>query len=81
MKKKLTHRQQQFLSQFLDIYRKMEHSVHYVTIGTKGRRLHTRCCACSKKKGLYNEYQSIQGSLAQVAQPSSFIRRKKPITH
>lgn len=32
MKKKLTYRQQQFLSQFLDIYREMEHSVPYVTV-------------------------------------------------
>ena len=32
MKKKLTHRQQQFLGQFLDIYREMEHSVHYVAV-------------------------------------------------
>lgn len=35
MKKKLTHRQQQFLSQFLDIYREMEHSVHYVTVAER----------------------------------------------
>jgi len=32
MKKKLTYRQQQFLSQFLDIYRELEHSVHYVAV-------------------------------------------------
>ena len=32
MKKNLTHRQQQFLGQFLDIYREMEHSVHYATV-------------------------------------------------
>lgn len=32
MKKKLTYRQQQFLGQFLDIYREMEHSVHYVAV-------------------------------------------------
>jgi len=37
MKKKLTHRQQQFLSQFLDIYREMDRPVHYVTIA---ERLH-----------------------------------------
>ncbi len=35
MKKKLTHRQQQFLGQFLDIYREMEHSVHYVAIAER----------------------------------------------
>jgi len=35
MKKKLTHRQQQFLSQFLDIYREMEHSVHYVAVAER----------------------------------------------
>ncbi len=37
MKKKLTYRQQQFLSQFLDIYREMDQPVHYVTIA---ERLH-----------------------------------------
>ena len=35
MKKKLTHRQQQFLGQFLDIYREMEHSVHYVVVAKR----------------------------------------------
>ena len=35
MKKKLTRRQQQFLSQFLDIYREMEHSVHYVAVAER----------------------------------------------
>jgi hypothetical protein len=35
MKKKLTYRQQQFLSQFLDIYQEMEHSVHYVTVAER----------------------------------------------
>ena len=35
MKKKLTHRQQQFLGQFLDIYREMEHSVHYVDVAER----------------------------------------------
>ena len=35
MKKKLTYRQQQFLSQFLDIYREMEHSVHYVAVAER----------------------------------------------
>ena len=35
MKKKLTHRQQQFLSQFLDIYREMEQSVHYVAVAER----------------------------------------------
>jgi DNA-binding PadR family transcriptional regulator len=35
MKKKLTHRQQQFLGQFLDIYREMEHSVHYVAVAER----------------------------------------------
>ena len=37
MKKKLTHRQLQFLSQFLDIYREMDRPVHYVAIA---ERLH-----------------------------------------
>ncbi len=32
MKKNLTYRQQQFLSQFLDIYQELEQSVHYVTV-------------------------------------------------
>jgi predicted transcriptional regulator len=35
MKKKLTYRQQQFLSQFLDIYQEMEHSVHYATVAER----------------------------------------------
>jgi len=35
MKKTLTHRQQQFLGQFLDIYREMEHSVHYVAVAER----------------------------------------------
>ncbi len=35
--KKLTHRQQQFLSQFLDIYREMDQPVHYARIA---ERLH-----------------------------------------
>lgn len=37
MKKKLTYRQQQFLSQFLDIYQEMDQPVHYVAIA---ERLH-----------------------------------------
>jgi DNA-binding MarR family transcriptional regulator len=32
MKKKLTHRQQEFLSQFLDFYREMDRPVHYVAV-------------------------------------------------
>ena len=32
---KLTHRQQQFLGQFLDIYREMEHPVHYVAVAER----------------------------------------------
>jgi len=35
MKKKLTYRQHQFLSQFLDIYQGMDHSVHYVTVAER----------------------------------------------
>lgn len=35
MKKKLTHRQQQFLSQFLDIHQEMEHPVHYGTVAKR----------------------------------------------
>ncbi len=35
MKKELTHRQRQFLGQFLDIYREMEHSVHYVAFAER----------------------------------------------
>ena len=35
MKKKLTHRQQQFLSQFLDIYREMDQPVHYVMVAER----------------------------------------------
>jgi DNA-binding PadR family transcriptional regulator len=37
MSKKLTHRQQQFLGQFLDIYQETDRPVHYVTIA---ERLH-----------------------------------------
>jgi DNA-binding PadR family transcriptional regulator len=37
MKKKLTHRQQEFLGQFLDIYREMDRPVHYVTIAERLR--------------------------------------------
>lgn len=35
MNKKLTHRQQKFLSQFLDIYREMDQSVHYITVAER----------------------------------------------
>jgi hypothetical protein len=35
MKKKLTYRQQQFLSQFLDLYREMRHSLHYGAIAER----------------------------------------------
>ena len=35
MKKTLTHRQQQFLSQFLDVYRDMDGPVHYVTVAER----------------------------------------------
>jgi hypothetical protein len=35
MKKKLTYRQQQFLSQFLDVYRDMQHSVSYITVAER----------------------------------------------
>lgn len=35
MKKKLTFRQQQFLSQFLDIYRDLDHSVHYAEVAER----------------------------------------------
>jgi predicted transcriptional regulator len=35
MKKKLTHRQQQFMSQFLDIYREMYQPVHYVVVAER----------------------------------------------
>ncbi len=35
MKKKLTYRQQQFLSQFLDLYQEMHQSLHYVTIAER----------------------------------------------
>jgi len=35
MKRRLTYRQQQFLSQFLDIYREMDRPVHYVTIAER----------------------------------------------
>jgi len=37
MKKKLTHRQQQFLGQFLDIYREIDRPVHYVAIAERLR--------------------------------------------
>lgn len=35
MKKKLTRRQQQFLSQFLDVYRDLDGPVHYVTVAER----------------------------------------------
>lgn len=35
MTKNLTHRQQIFLSQFLDIYREMDQPVHYVTVAER----------------------------------------------
>jgi predicted transcriptional regulator len=35
MKKKLTHRQQQFLAQFLDIHQEMEHPVHYGAVAKR----------------------------------------------
>lgn len=35
MKKKLTHRQQQFLSQFLDLYQEMDHPIHYVALAER----------------------------------------------
>lgn len=35
MKSKLTYRQQQFLSQFLDIYREIDRPVHYVTVAKR----------------------------------------------
>lgn len=35
MKKRLTYRQQQFFSQFLDLYQEMEHSVHYATVAER----------------------------------------------
>ncbi|MEN6482429.1 MAG: hypothetical protein ABFD29_09700 [Anaerolineaceae bacterium] len=35
MKKKLTHRQQQFLRQFLDISQEMKQPVHYVTVAER----------------------------------------------
>jgi len=37
MKKKLTYRQQQFLSQFLDIYQEIDHPMHYVAIAERLR--------------------------------------------
>jgi predicted transcriptional regulator len=33
--KKLTYRQKQFLTQFLDIYKEMDHSVHYVAVAER----------------------------------------------
>ncbi len=35
MKKRLTFRQQQFLRQFLDMYREMEHPIHYGTVAER----------------------------------------------
>ncbi len=35
MAKRITYRQQQFLSQFLDIYREMKVPVHYITVAEK----------------------------------------------
>jgi predicted transcriptional regulator len=62
MKKKLTHRQQQFLSQFLDIYREMEHSVHYVAVAERlgiGKVTTYEMLRLLEEKGLVRaEYQT-----------------------
>ncbi|PKN86427.1 MAG: hypothetical protein CVU46_07725 [Chloroflexi bacterium HGW-Chloroflexi-8] len=62
MKKKLTYRQLQFLSQFLDIYREMEHSVHYVTVAERlgiGKVTAYEMLRLLEEKGLVQaEYQS-----------------------
>jgi predicted transcriptional regulator len=62
MKKKLTHRQLQFLSQFLDIYREMEHSVHYVTVAERlgiGKVTAYEMLRLLEEKGLIRaEYQA-----------------------
>ena len=62
MKKKLTHRQLQFLSQFLDIYREMEHSVHYVTVAERlgiGKVTAYEMLRLLEEKGLVRaEYQA-----------------------
>jgi len=62
MKKKLTHRQQQFLSQFLDIYREMEQPVHYVAVAKRlgiGKVTAYEMLRLLEEKGLVRaEYQS-----------------------
>jgi predicted transcriptional regulator len=62
MKKKLTHRQQQFLGQFLDIYREMEQPVHYVTVAKRlgiGNVTAYEMLRLLEEKGLVRaEYQS-----------------------
>jgi predicted transcriptional regulator len=62
MQKKLTHRQQQFLSQFLDIYREMKQSVHYVTVAERlgvGKVTAYEMLRLLEERGLVRaEYQS-----------------------
>ncbi len=62
MKKTLTHRQLQFLSQFLDIYWEMEHSVHYVTVAERlgiGKVTAYEMLRLLEEKGLIRaEYQA-----------------------
>ena len=62
MKKKLTYRQLQFLSQFLDICREMEHSVHYVTVAERlgiGKVTAYEMLRLLEEKGLVRaEYQA-----------------------
>jgi len=65
MKKQLTHRQLQFLSQFLDIYREMEHSVHYIAVAERlgiGKVTAYEMLRLLEEKGLVRaEYQSNPG--------------------
>ncbi len=65
MKKKLTYRQQLFLSQFLDIYREMDQPVHYATIAERlgiGNVTVYEMLRLLEERGLVrSEYQSNLG--------------------
>ncbi len=64
MKKKLTYRQQQFLSRFLDIYAEMHQSMHYATIAERlgvGKVTAYEMLRLLEERGLVAaEYQSTQ---------------------
>jgi len=63
MKKKLTYRQQQFLSHFLDLYQEMRQSMHYATIAERlgvGKVTAYEMLRLLEERGLVAaEYQSM----------------------